>query len=94
MFTLPDGLPLRYGAAEPVLETRRADARVIAGSEALIIHRCAEIPCVGVCDHRRFPLLLEVKFAREDGAAALLCGDVLQDSASLDFMQGERSAPK
>jgi hypothetical protein len=30
-------LPLRYGAAEPVLETRRADTRVVAGGEALIV---------------------------------------------------------
>ena len=41
----------RYGAAEPVLETRRADARVIAGGEALIVHLYAEVACVGVCGH-------------------------------------------
>ena len=29
---------LRCGAAEPVLETRRAEARVVAGGEALIVH--------------------------------------------------------
>src|SRR5207249_4003381 len=34
-FTLPRGLPVRYGAAEPVPETRRADTWVIAGGEAL-----------------------------------------------------------
>jgi len=50
-FTLPGGLPLRYGAAEPVLETRRADARVIAGGEALIVQFCAEVACVYVCGH-------------------------------------------
>src|SRR5437867_4101754 len=44
-------LPLRYGAAEPVLETHRADARVIAGGEALIIQLCAEVACVNVCGH-------------------------------------------
>jgi hypothetical protein len=52
MFTLPGGLPLRSGAAEPVLETRRADARVIAGGEALIVQLCAEVACVDVCGHR------------------------------------------
>jgi hypothetical protein len=40
----------RYGAAEPVLEMRRANARVIARSEALIIQLCAELECVDVCD--------------------------------------------
>src|SRR5437016_9758830 len=52
MCTLPDGLPLREGAAEPVLETRRADARVIAGGEALIVQLCAEGTWGGVCGHR------------------------------------------
>jgi hypothetical protein len=33
---LPGGLPVKYGAAEPVLETRRTDARVIARGKALI----------------------------------------------------------
>src|SRR5882724_12838733 len=51
LFTLPDGLPLRYGAAEPVLETRWADARVIAGGEALIVQLCTEVKCVDVCGH-------------------------------------------
>src|SRR5947207_15528053 len=44
-------LPLRYGAAEPVLETRRAEARVIPGGEALIVYRCAEVACVDICGH-------------------------------------------
>ena len=35
--------PLMYGPAEPVLETRRADARVIAGGEALIVQLFAEV---------------------------------------------------
>jgi hypothetical protein len=52
MFALPGGLPLRYRAAEPVLETRRADARGIAGGKALIVQRCTEVACVDVCDHR------------------------------------------
>src|SRR2546428_5352343 len=51
VFTLPDGLSLSYRAAEPVLETRRAEARVIAGGEALIVHRCAEVERVDVCGH-------------------------------------------
>src|SRR5437870_4385558 len=51
MFTLPDSLPLRFGAAEPVLETSRADARVIAGGEALIVQLYAEVKCVDVCGH-------------------------------------------
>lgn len=37
--------------AEPVRETRRADPRVIAGSEAVIVHFCAEVASVNVCDH-------------------------------------------
>ena len=51
MFTLPDGLPLRYGAAEPVVEPRRADTRVLAGGETLIVQLCAEVQCVDVRDH-------------------------------------------
>ena len=51
MFTLTDALRLRYGAAQPVLETRRADARVIAGGEALIVQLCAEVKCVDVCGY-------------------------------------------
>ena len=50
-FTLLCDLPLRYGAAQPVLGTRRADARVIAGGEALIVQLCAEVACVDVCGH-------------------------------------------
>jgi len=44
-------LPRRYGAAEPVLETRRADARVIAGGEALIVQFDAEVKCVDICGY-------------------------------------------
>ena len=50
-FTLLGGLPLRYGAAEPVLETRRSKPRVIAGSEALIVHLYAVVERVGVRNH-------------------------------------------
>ena len=52
MFTLPGGLALNHEAAEPVLETRRTDARVIAGGEALIVQLCAEVACVHVCGDR------------------------------------------
>src|SRR5436190_23718777 len=45
-------LPLRYGAAEPVLETRRAEARVVARGEALIVHRDAEVERLGIGDYR------------------------------------------
>src|SRR2546426_11600910 len=51
MFNLSGGLPQRYGAAEPVLETRRADARVIAGGEAVIVQLSAEVACVDICGH-------------------------------------------
>ena len=44
-------LPLRHRTAEPVLETRRAEARMIAGREALIVHLDAEVAGVGVRDH-------------------------------------------
>ncbi len=44
-------LPRRDGAVEPVFETRGAEARVIAGGEALIVYRCAEVACVDVCGH-------------------------------------------
>src|SRR6266481_1725013 len=44
-------LSLRYVAAEPVLETRRAEARVIARGETLIVYCCAEVACVDVCGH-------------------------------------------
>lgn len=35
---------------------------------------------------RQSTLLLQSEFARENGTVALLDGDVLQDSASLNFM--------
>src|SRR5213596_1250322 len=38
----------RRGAAEPLLETRRAEARVIAGGETLIVQLCAEVAGVDV----------------------------------------------
>src|SRR4029453_12366453 len=41
-------LPLRYGAAEPVLETRRAEARLIARGEACIVHLYAQVDCATV----------------------------------------------
>src|SRR4051794_12717179 len=43
---------VRYGAVEPVLETRRANARVVAGGERLIVQLFAEVGCVDICDHR------------------------------------------
>src|SRR4029453_1865381 len=46
------GSPLTYGACEPVLETCRADARVIAGSEALIVHSDAVVERLGIGDYR------------------------------------------
>src|SRR5512142_2629847 len=39
-------------AAEPVLETCRAEARVIAWCEALIVHRNAEVERLGIGDYR------------------------------------------
>src|ERR1700694_4250036 len=45
-------LTLRHGAAEPVLETRRADARVVAWGEALIVHRDAVVERLGIGDYR------------------------------------------
>src|SRR2546427_5918918 len=51
-FTLPGGLALNYEVAEPVLETRRTDARVIAGGEAVIVQLCAEVACVDICGDR------------------------------------------
>src|SRR5262245_1813454 len=44
-------LSLRNRATEPVLKTRRADARVIARGEALIVQLYAEVERVDVCDH-------------------------------------------
>src|SRR6266536_4364025 len=44
-------LSLRYRAAEPVLKTRRADARVIARGEALIVQIYAEVECDQGCAH-------------------------------------------
>src|SRR5262249_58058852 len=46
------GSPLTYGASEPVLETRRTDARVIAWGEALIVHRDAVVERLGIVDYR------------------------------------------
>src|SRR5215468_12500918 len=40
-----------YRAAEPVPKTRRADARVIARGEALIVQLYAEVERVDVCGH-------------------------------------------
>src|SRR5437667_3927050 len=42
---------LGYGAAEPLLEMRRAEARVIAGGKALIVQFCAEVGRVHVRGH-------------------------------------------
>ena len=39
-------------ASEPVLEACRADARVIAGNEALIVHRDAGAERLGIGDYR------------------------------------------
>ena len=50
-------LPLWYGAAEPVLETRRADARVLARGERLIVQLRAEVTRVNICDHLTCVLL-------------------------------------
>src|SRR3954465_3764459 len=41
---------LRRGVAEPVLEARRADARVVAGDEGSIVQFCAEISGMNCCD--------------------------------------------
>jgi hypothetical protein len=40
-----------YRTAEPVVETRRAEARVGAGGEALIVELGAEVAGVDVGDH-------------------------------------------
>src|SRR5262245_27989280 len=43
----------RFGVvAEPVLETCRAKARIIAGGEALIVHRIAVVERLGIGDYR------------------------------------------
>ena len=44
-------LTLRSGAAEPVIETGRADARVVAGDEGLIVQLQAVVACVDIRDH-------------------------------------------
>src|SRR5882724_6514895 len=46
------GSRLTYGASEPVLEACRAEAWVIAGSEALIVHLYAEVERLGIGDYR------------------------------------------
>src|SRR5688500_5020984 len=52
---------------EPVLETRRPDARVIAGGEGLIVQFCVEVACVGVGGH-----LTCVLFGAQDSAGELV----------------------
>jgi hypothetical protein len=42
---------LRGGTAEPLLEKRRAEARLIAGGKALIVQLCAEVQGMGVRSH-------------------------------------------
>src|SRR5688500_15523155 len=44
-------LPWSCGAAEPVVETRRADARVVPRREGLIVHVYAEVASMDVCDY-------------------------------------------
>ncbi len=46
------GSPVRYGASEPVPETCRAEARVIAWHEALIVHRESVVKRLGISDYR------------------------------------------
>jgi hypothetical protein len=43
---------LSYRAAEPVRETRRPDARVVARGERLIVQLYAVVPRMDVCDYR------------------------------------------
>src|SRR4051794_9154453 len=45
-------LPLWHGAAEPVPEPRRADARALARGEASVVQLRAEVEGVGVRGHR------------------------------------------
>lgn len=68
IFILPDELSLRYRSAEPVLKTRRADARVIARGEALIVQLYAEVERMDVCDH----------LARVSGRAQELSGEFVE----------------
>ena len=42
---------LRRGAAEPLFETRRGEARVFGGGKALIVQLCAEVLGVDVRGH-------------------------------------------
>jgi len=49
---LPNGLALRYGVTEPLLETSRTDAWVIAWSETLVVQCDAVIEGAGIGGHR------------------------------------------
>src|SRR6266446_1837247 len=44
--------PVTYGASEPVRETCRAEARVIAWHEALVVHLYAVVERLGIGDYR------------------------------------------
>jgi len=48
---LPNGLALRYGVTEPVLETSRTEARVFARGEALIVNLYAIVERTDVRNH-------------------------------------------
>src|SRR5215472_16229472 len=42
---------LRRGAAEPLFETRRGEARIFGGSKAVIVELCAEVMGVDIRGH-------------------------------------------
>src|SRR5262245_4197246 len=45
-------LRLWHGTPEPLLEPRQAEAGVVAGGEAPVVHLDAVVTRVGVCNHR------------------------------------------
>jgi hypothetical protein len=51
--------------ADPILEARRADTRVTARGEALIVQLYAEVTCVDVCDHLTWVLVCAQELSDE-----------------------------
>jgi len=76
--------------AEPILEARRADTRVTARGEALIVQLYAEVTCVDVCDHLTWVLVCAQVTVAASGRLSFLCSHRLSITAIHEMNDGIR----